>query len=126
MLYGYYPYDVKNPGVKVEPIMSVFAPIVKNRTLPKGEHVMYGDFLTDDEVKISVIRYGYADGLPRKVVSGQVNCRCMDLTAIKNDTKNKYFRILFKNAHEIAKKYGTISYDVLTSVAKRAKRVYKR
>ena len=126
MLYGYYPYEVKNPSIKVKPIMSVYAPVVKNRALEKNSPIMYGDFLTKEDIKASIIRFGYADGLPRKSVYGQLNNRCMDLTAVKNDTKNKYFCILRKNAHEISKKYGTISYEVLTSISKRAKRIYKR
>ena len=126
MLYGYYPYEVKKPSIKVKPIMSVYAPVVKNRALEKNSPIMYGDFLTKEDINASIIRFGYADGLPRKSVYGQLNNRCMDLTAVKNDTKNKYFCILRKNAHEISKKYGTISYEVLTSISKRAKRIYKR
>jgi alanine racemase len=50
----------------------------------------------------------------------------MDVSAVKKSTKSKFFCILSKNADEIAKKYDTISYEVLTSVSQRAKRVYLR
>ena len=106
--------------------MSVYAKVVKNRTITKNSPLMYGGFLTDEDVDVSIVRYGYADGLPRKVVENQLNNRCMDLTAVKNGKKNKYFCVLCKNADKIAKKYDTISYDVLTAVSIRSLRIYKR
>ena len=126
MAYGYYPFKCRIYRAQVSPVMKVYAPVVKNFTLDKGENLLYGDFKTEDKVDVSIIRYGYADGLPRKSINGQLNNRCMDVSAVKSCTKNEKFSILLQNADDFAKKYDTISYEVLTSVANRSKRIYLR
>lgn len=125
-LYGYLPFKTRVLRAKVEPILKVYSPIVKNGTVKVSDNLLYGDFKMSEDCDYSILRYGYADGLPRKPVENQLNNRCMDVTAIKKSSKNENFCILFENADDFAKKYGTISYEILTCVANRAKRVYLR
>ena len=141
LLYGYYPFCGRSKiRVSVSPAMKVETRIVATGKTVKGQNLLYGDFTAEKGEEYSLIRYGYADGLPRAVVKNQLNNRCMDVTAINSDEisdgkelkkgkklkKDGKFYILNKNADKIAEKYGTISYEILTSVAKRAKRVYLR
>lgn len=141
LLYGYYPFCGKSRiKVSVSPAMKVETRIVATGKAEKGQNLLYGDFTAKKSEKYFLVRYGYADGLPRTTVKNQLNNRCMDVTAVNFDEisdgndlktgkkikKDGKFYILNKNADKIAEKYGTISYEILTSVAKRAKRVYLR
>ena len=126
LLYGYYPFKTNQKKFTVKPIMSVYSPIVNSNIAKAGEQLLYGKYTLREDTEYSIIRYGYADGLPRKQSQITLNNRCMDVSAVKKQTKSKFFCILSKNADEIAEKYGTISYEVLTSISHRAKRVYLR
>ncbi len=135
LLYGYYPFKCKS-DIKVKPCMNVVTSVVDLRRAVSGENALYGDYRLITDEDYAIIRFGYADGLPRREVDGQLNTRCMDVTAVKTGEnlprlskkpkKNGKFYILYKNADELAAKYDTISYDVLTSVAKRAVKIYLR
>lgn len=129
MLYGYYPYHVKNPRAKVAPCMTVKTRRLLTRDIQRGEHFLYGEKRVKRGGKYTLVRFGYADGLFRKRESGRDFNRCMDVSAInceKIPTKSGDFSIFDKNADEIAKKYDTIAYEVLTSVTKRARKEYRR
>ncbi len=119
LLYGYKPFECDLP---VKPIMKLTVPAITSRTIRKGETALYGDKRTAKRQDITLIRYGYADGLERKEVDGQFNNRCMDVTAVKGKCK----RVVMGDADELAKRYGTISYEILTKVCLRAEKIYKR
>ena len=119
LLYGYKPFP--SDKISVMPIMEIVAPSVKQMKIGKGEHVLYGDYRLKDAEKISLVRYGYADGLTRR--SGEVNNRCMDISAVSG-VYGEY--PVLKNADELAEKEGTISYEILCSAAKRAEKIYLR
>jgi alanine racemase len=92
--------------------------------------------------QIAVVAIGYADGLNRKlgngkgymVVNGQkapiVGSICMDMTMIDvtgiNCREGDQVIVLGKEVdiNEMASKIGTISYEVLTGISQRVKRVY--
>lgn len=120
LLYGYKPFDTSI--ISVKPAMRVFAPVVKNVYLSEGQNALYGECKSDKNQKISLIRYGYADGLNRVAVNGQFNDRCMDLTAVEN-FNGKYYPVMV-DAQSLAEKYNTISYEILTKSANRAERIY--
>ncbi|MBQ7348904.1 MAG: alanine racemase, partial [Clostridia bacterium] len=122
LLYGYKPFE--SNLIDVTPAMKVYAPLLENRKLKKGETALYGDKLCSKDVDISLIRYGYADGLMRKEVKGQFNNRCMDLTAVMGFQGDFY--TVMQDADALAKKYGTISYEILTKSAMRAEKIYLR
>ena len=121
LLYGYKPFKC---DFNVKPVMNIKAPVIGTRKLGIGERALYGDFKTDKPTDIALIRYGYADGLFRKNVSGQFNNRCMDITAVTERKAVGEFYTVMENADLLAEKYGTISYEILCSAANRAERVY--
>lgn len=120
LLYGYKPFPF---DFDVSPAMRVYAPVVQKRGLGLGDNLLYGDYLLQSDKTVSLIRYGYADGMPRQAVEGQLNNRCMDLSALEGDFLKEYYPVM-TDAQEVAKKYRTISYEVLTKCALRAHKIY--
>lgn len=119
MLYGYTPYPC---DFDLKPIMKVYAPVVKTGSINSGETLLYGDKLQDSDRLISIIRYGYADGLERAQNHTLLNNRCMDLSAVSR-CKTPCFPIM-ENADVTAGQHGTISYEVLTKCAMRCTKIY--
>jgi alanine racemase len=94
------------------------------------------------KTRIATVRLGYADGYPRSMSSGQgimlVNGKgapvignvCMDMTMLDIsgiDAKEGDEVIVFGEelpVSEIAKRAGTISYEMLTGISQRVRRVY--
>ena len=124
LLYGYKPFE--SDYVNVAPAMKVYAPRLRLRSLKGGETALYGDKIVMDDVDLNLIAYGYADGLWRKNVSGQFYDRCMDVTAVTDCEEVGLGVPVMIDADKLAKEYGTISYEVLTKCALRAKKVYVR
>ncbi len=122
LLYGYKPF--KSSAISVKPIMKVYSHVVKSRALKKGERCMYGKIKSDKSRHISIVRVGYADGFFRKKVKGQFNNRCMDLTAVRY--KKAHRVCVLNNADILAKKYNTISYEILSRATTRAEKKYIR
>lgn len=118
LLYGYAPFP---NAFSCRPIMRVTAPVIACRYVRRAERVFYGKQLKQKNGYLSVLRYGYADGLPRS----DGFFRCMDASAVEKREKiGKECDILKKNANEIAQKCGTISYEVLVNAARRAEKIY--
>lgn len=121
LLYGYKPFDCN--FVKVKPIMKVVAPTIEKRKLFKGEGLLYGSDTLNEEKRVSIVRFGYADGLPRQKGELPAN-RCMDVSAYPSFMKE--CAVLDANADVLAKRYATIPYEILCNVTKRAERIYLR
>lgn len=124
LLYGYKPF--KSDNVCVKPIMKIYSPIIGERFIEKGESALYGDCKSQKAQKISLVRYGYADGLFREKTLGQFNNRCMDVTALTSPVIKNGNALIFDDADKLAKKYGTISYELLTKATMRAEKIYIR
>lgn len=124
LLYGYKPF--KSDLVDVKPVMKVYAPVLKQRLIKRGEGALYGNLTAKEDLTFNLIRYGYADGLFRKAVTGQFNNRCMDITAVLGKNNTKWGYPVMINADKLAKQYGTISYEILTKCAFRAQKIYLR
>ena len=122
LLYGYKPFE--SDYINVSPIMKIYAPLVKNRKLKNGENCLYGDFKLEEDTNLSLIRVGYADGFIRQNVFGQVNNRCMDITAVKTPKITNKGVLIMDNADDLARYYHTISYEILTKSAMRAEKIY--
>lgn len=122
LLYGYKPF--KTDKIKVLPAMKVFSPVLLRRKVERFDGVLYGNYKTPTNREIALIRFGYADGLPRRKIKKQVNNRCMDITAVEEKRRNKYYPIM-TDAEVLAKKYGTITYEILTKITLRAVKNYK-
>ena len=119
LLYGYKPF--KDSTIKVKPVMKVYAPVVNTRKISKFDRCLYGNKRAKTNT-VSIVRYGYADGLNRKICRGLVNNRCMDLTAVKGKIQGYYCTMA--NAEKQAKKQKTISYEILCKSALRAQKIY--
>ena len=122
LLYGYKPF--RTDAIKVKPAMRVFAPVVARKTLKRGDCALYGDKRAKSDTYLTLVRYGYADGLERKEIEGQFNNRCMDLTALVGVKKNAGLVAVMTDAEDLARKYNTISYEILVKCALRAEREY--
>ncbi len=148
-LYGVNPTpESDNP---MQPVVDLKARIVQIRNVEKGETVGYGGTWTARRpTRLAIISAGYADGYFRAasandgtrgaevVVAGK---RCpvagrisMDLTAIdvtdleKNAARRGHLVTLIGEGitvDELAHHFGTIGYEVLTSLGPRYARIYK-
>lgn len=123
-------------------VLSLKSIISQIRTIKKGQSVGYSrTFISTKTMKIATIPVGYADGYSRclgkgvgyvyvkgkkAVVVGNV---CMDMIMIDVtdiDCKENDEVLLYKNQQHIedlAKRLGTISYEMITTISKRIKRV---
>jgi alanine racemase len=133
-------------GEALEPVSTLRTRIVQIRTLHEGNTVGYGrNGKIERESRIATIPVGYADGLNRllgngawEVIVGGKRAKtigniCMDscmvditdIEGVKEGDEVTIFSAERGNtAADMAAVLGTIPYEVLTSVAKRVKRVY--
>ncbi|KGG80522.1 alanine racemase [Caloranaerobacter azorensis H53214] len=147
MLYGLYPSDyVNKSNVDLKPVMTLKTKISHLKTVPKGMGISYGlTYVTAKESKIGTLPIGYADGFTRiltgkaevvvkdkrvKVVGRICMDQCMvDLTEVE-DVNIGDEVVLFGDGinslhiDEIAKKLGTINYEIVCMVSRRVPRVY--
>ena len=129
-LYGYEPNGRRTLGL--EKGMTVYAPVVTSRKFSFGG-AGYGKTFSKSEIeqigRLSVCRYGYADGFLRQRKNGtvawerNVNNLCMDACVRKGGEKRPFVPIL-TDADETARLAGTISYEVLCAATKRAELIY--
>ncbi len=115
------------------------------RTIDKGESVGYGRrFIAERNTTIATLPIGYADGISRLwgnsvgyvIINNQkatiVGSICMDMMMVDVtdiDCQESSEVIVFgKNPtiNRIAEKTNTISYEILTSISQRVKRVFYR
>ena len=130
----------------LEAVSTLRTRIVQIRTLHEGDTVGYGrNGKIESECRIATIPVGYADGLNRHLgngawemlVGGQraktIGNICMDscmidITDIEGVEEGDIVEIFSakrgNTAEDMARVLGTIPYEVLTSVAKRVKRIY--
>lgn len=148
-LYGINPTpEADNP---MQAVVDLKARIVRIRSIDKGETVGYGGTWTARRpTKLAIVSAGYADGYFRAggsndgtrgaevIVAGK---RCpiagrvsMDLIAVdvtdleKNAARRGHMATLIGEGitiDELAHHFGTIGYEVLTSLGRRYARVYK-
>jgi Alr-MurF fusion protein len=123
--------------------MVLHTPIAQVKSIRKGESVSYGRrFVAQGDMRIAIVPLGYADGLNRKLGHGAgrlwihgkaapfVGTICMDMSMVDVtaiDVQEGDLAYLINAAHpvtEVAQDLGTISYEVLTSISPRVKRVY--
>lgn len=146
ILYGYAPF-IQQSNPTIIPAMTVKTRLLCIRSLPCGTPISYGrTFVTKRQSRIGVIAIGYADGYSRffsnkgeMLVRGMrvpvVGRVCMDLTMVDltdvmGAEENDEVIILGKQgnelitADELASKANTISYEILTSLGSKSKRVY--
>jgi alanine racemase len=117
--------------------------ITQIKRIDPGESVGYNrNYKAQQNTKIGTIPIGYADGIDRRLGNGNykvlvnktlvpiIGNVCMDMCMI--DLSNMHVNegdrvIIFGNDHpvtEMAKTLNTISYEVLTGISARVKRIY--
>jgi alanine racemase len=119
LMYGYSP-NAQN-RLPVLPCLKIYARKLCDRHLKKRENLLYGNYNLQTCANISIIKYGYADGGDRSK-DKDYNNRCMDLSAVK---KCKKYKLVLDNAEKLAKRLGTISYDVLVKYTARCRYRYE-
>ncbi|MEW6054692.1 MAG: alanine racemase [Nitrospirota bacterium] len=129
------------------PALVVKAKILSIRNVPSGTPISYGrTFVTKRQSRIGVVSIGYADGYSRLFsnnaemlvlgkkapVAGRVcmDLTMIDLTDIPEAQENDDAVIIGRQgsqsitADELAEKANTISYEILTSLGSRSRKVH--
>ena len=139
---GLYGFNGADNG-KLMNVSTLKTRITQIKTVLKGETVGYGrKWKAKRNSKIAIIPIGYADGLSRQLsnevgevlINGQkasiIGNVCMDMCMIditdihaKEDDEVIIFGDDYP-ASKIAEKLNTISYEIITGVSERVKRVY--
>lgn len=139
-------YGVESSGEKQEKLLTVGelkTTISQVKTIKKGETVGYGrKGKVFKDTKIATLPIGYADGYDRRfsngggamLVKGQkvpvIGNVCMDMTMIDVtglEVEEGDEVLVFGKGNpvwEYAEKIGTISYELLTNISERVKRVF--
>lgn len=129
-LYGY-------EDERCVPVMQIKSRVTKVFFVKKGEFVGYGrSYRAKSDEKIAIIPLGYADGALRSF-SGKVDVEingkkclivgnvCMDCMFVKSDDANVGDEVtVLGDAKIVAKKVGTISYEILTNFSKMRGKIY--
>jgi alanine racemase len=144
-LYGYHSSPVvAGLEPKLEPILTLSAPITFVKEVRVGTPISYGGlWRAPRDTRIATIRIGYADGYPRllsnkgEIVVAGVRCPvagrvCMDQLMVDIGELNVDVGdtvILFGpqgiDAETLAQRIGTISYELLTNLSPRVERHYR-
>lgn len=142
---GLYGVDsVQSTNTILQTVATLKTTIAQIRTVKAGETVGYNKKgIVTKESKIATIRIGYADGFSRKLSNGigsvfikhqlakVVGNVCMDMTMIDvthiaNVTEGDEVEIFGNNllVQQLADWCGTISYEIMTGINQRVKRIY--
>ncbi|GHC72773.1 alanine racemase [Limoniibacter endophyticus] len=143
-LYGGAPSIVKpNP---MRPVVSLDIAVVQVRTVAAGSFVGYGaSYVASQDIRVATVAAGYADGLPRSLsnrgafyyngvrlpIIGRVSMDsiCVDVTALPEGTLSLGSMLELvgesQTIDQLATDAGTISYEILTSLGDRYRRVYR-
>ncbi|MBR2023519.1 MAG: alanine racemase [Clostridia bacterium] len=124
-LYGYLPSGVQVNGLQVKPCMRVYADVSAVHVY-QGGGAGYGTPKQTLRVgdTLNVVRCGYADGVLRGDADGFFNTLCMDAHVRIGSKKVGEKVPVMVDADEIARRTGTVSYEVLCAVTRRAERKY--
>ncbi len=128
---------------RLQNVTTLKTTVAQIKHVKKGESIGYNRAaFADKDLKIATVRIGYADGYPRVLSNGKgkmlvngnsasvIGNICMDMTMI-DITGMEVFEgdevIVFgeePNVSIIAEWAQTISYEILTNISQRVKRVY--
>jgi alanine racemase len=131
------------PDLKLKTVCALKTIIIQIKDIPAGESIGYGrKGISSKNRKIGILPIGYADGYDRKLGNGVgevfVNGKrakivgniCMDLCMIDitgmDVTEGDVVELFGENISiiEIAEQLKTITYEVLTGISRRVKRIY--
>ncbi|WP_309498075.1 alanine racemase [Sulfurovum sp.] len=127
--YGYNELPEPFDEVVLKPVMTLHAQKVSTRVLKAGERVGYGgDFAASEEMRVSTYDLGYGDGWFRYEstkpfmtaeglpILGRVS---MDFISLETD---KEIVCVMDDAQAAAKAFGTISYEIITTLSEKIER----
>ncbi|MEP4077589.1 alanine racemase [Haloferula sp.] len=141
MLYGISP--IAGDQEKLQNVMTLKSRVTLVRTLPKGHGISYGRaFVTKKETRVATVGIGYGDGYPRHLsgndaevvirdqrfpIIGRVTMDqiMIDVTGSPIETGDEVE--LFGpriRVDEVAKKAGTIAWEILTGITPRVVRIH--
>lgn len=144
MLYGYSPVEETATGPKLRPVLSWKARVTLVRTLPAGHGISYGStFITPHPMRVATIAVGYADGYPRAVsgkaayvellgercpVLGRVTMDQILVEAPEGTQPGDVATLLgpggvAPDAAELARLSDTITWEILTRLGTRVRRL---
>ncbi len=141
-LYGYHPCEETRDKVALKPALTWKATVAQVKPLEAGEPVGYGRaYRAGSRRLIATVRVGYADGYSRALsgrgqvliggarapVAGRVcmDCMMVDVTGLDaGDCREVTLVSPQIPADLVGSAYGTIAYEVLTSISGRVARVY--
>jgi alanine racemase len=140
-LYGGGPFA--SPDPRLATVATLTAPILQVRNVPPGETVGYGaDFTATQALRIAILAAGYADGVLRSSSPGaygsldgeacplvgriSMDLIALDVTDCLNAQPGASVELIGPNVplDEVARRAGTISYEILTRIGARVARVY--
>ncbi len=147
MLYGYNPLEAGIEKADLRPVLSLVTRIAFLKKVPSGVPISYGrTFTTKRESIIATLPIGYADGFSRSLSNiGEAIVRglrvpivgrvCMDMcmadvTEVPGVSEGDAAVLIGSQgkeritADDIAKKTGTIAYEVLCGISSRVPRIY--
>ncbi len=139
MLYGCSPFaDTSAGSLNLQPAMTLSSAIIAVQQLEPGERVGYGGtFAAQIRTRVGVVACGYADGYPRHAPTGtpvlvggtrsrtlgrvSMDMLCVDITDIPDAEIGTEVTLWGSapTADEVAAAAGTISYELLCSLASR-------
>jgi alanine racemase len=141
-LYGGGPFQRPDPRIRA--VATLEAPILQVREASAGEPVGYGGaFTTIRPTRIAIVAAGYADGVlraqspngavwfagARRVLLGRVSMDliAIDVTGCDEARAGAMVQLLGDDIalDDVASAGGTISYEILTRLSSRAKRVWR-
>jgi alanine racemase len=141
-------FHLTRPGIALydglHNVVTLKAPVLQTRLVKKGESVGYGaSYIAHEDKLISILSLGYADGFMRSGQGGEVKIRnvfcpivgriSMDLMAVDTSVfkdapiaAGTFATIIDHDLRlaQVAKSAGTISYELLTRLGNRLKKLY--
>ncbi|MDE3124095.1 MAG: alanine racemase, partial [Bacteroidota bacterium] len=136
--------NIHEQGITLKTVASLKTTIAQIKHLQPGDSVGYNrTAIVNSPTVIATIRIGYADGFSKRLSNGVgyvfihdqlapvIGSVCMDMTMInvtnipnvkEGDTVEIFG--LHIGVEEVAKWCGTITYEILTGISQRVKRVY--
>jgi len=129
-LYGYMDMPSAVGSPKLKPVLSLWGNKIASRSISKGKSVGYGGIgKIDVDSVISVYDIGYADGFLRVKADADyllpngarlVGRVSMDNICVESAEESI---CVFDDAEALARRYNTISYEIITRLSPKIKRV---
>ncbi len=140
-LYGGGPFA--SPDPRLTCVATLQAPILQVRQISPGETIGYGaDFTATQALRIAIVAAGYADGVLRSSSPGaygsldgqacslvgriSMDLIALDVSACPNAQPGAAIELIGRHVplDDVARRAGTISYEVLTRIGARVARLY--